>query len=62
MIDRDLIDQIAEIETEYDSEIVFSKFVKKYGENYSREDFVKFLKERYETINKFNSPDRDKKD
>ena len=55
MIEKDLVKLISEIETEYeyDEEIVFSKFVKKYGENYTREQFLEFLKKRYEIINKF---------
>ena len=58
MIEKDLVKLISEIETEYeyDEEIVFSKFVKKYGENYTRVHFLEFLKKRYEIINKFHAP------
>ena len=50
---------IAQIEQEYDydEDIVLSKFIKKHGQDYSQEDFLKFLKKRYEIINKFHDPD-----
>jgi len=56
---KDIIQQIADLEREYDyeEEVVFSKFLKRHGEEYSREDFLKFLKKRYEVINKYNDPD-----
>ena len=59
MRENDLIRMIAKMEEEYDydEDIVLSKFIKKHGENYSKEDFIKFLKRRYEVINKFNDPD-----
>lgn len=59
MKEKDLVKLISDIETEYlyKEEITFSKFVKNCGENYSREDFIKFLKKRYRIINKYNSPD-----
>ena len=56
---KDIIQQIADLEREYDyeEEVVFSKFLKRHGEEYTREDFLKFLKKRYEVINKYNDPD-----
>ena len=56
---KELIDQIAkfEIEYEYEEEVVFSKFLKRNGENYSQEQFLEFLRKRYELINRFNGPD-----
>lgn len=56
---KDIIQQIADLEREYDyeEEVVFSKFLKRHGEEYSREEFLKFLKKRYEVINKYNDPD-----
>ena len=59
MKEKDLIQLISQIELEYDydEDIVFSKFVKKHGENYSREEFLKFLRRRYAVINKFHNPD-----
>ena len=58
MREKDLISLIAQIESEYeyDEEIVFSKFLKKYGADYTQEDFLKFLRKRYTVINKFHSP------
>ena len=59
MKEKDIVKLISDIETKvlYEEEITFSKFFKKYGENYSREDFIKFLKRRYQIINKYNVPD-----
>ena len=59
MKEKDLIKLIAEIETEYEyeEEIVFSKFLKKHGEKYTPEQFLEFLKKRYEVINKYHAPD-----
>jgi len=56
---KDIIEQIADFEREYEyeDEVVFSKFLKRHGEEYTREDFLKFLKKRYEVINRFNNPD-----
>ncbi len=56
---KDLIEQITDFEKEYkyEEEVVFSKFLKRHGEDYTREEFLKFLKKRYEVINKFNDPD-----
>lgn len=58
-MDNELIQQITDIETEYDyeEEVVMSKFLKKHGHNYSQEDLLKFLRKRYEVINRFNGPD-----
>ena len=59
MKEKNIIQLISQIELEYDydEDIVFSKFVKKHGENYTREEFLKFLRRRYEVINKYNNPD-----
>lgn len=35
-----------------EKERIFSMFLKKYGENYTSDDFVKFLKERYKVTDK----------
>jgi hypothetical protein len=37
-----------EITSQPEKERIFSKFLKEYGENYTPDDFVKFLKKRYE--------------
>lgn len=59
MTELDIIAQIARMEREYDydEEIVFSKFLKKYGENYSQVEFIKFLRKRYKVINSFHGTD-----
>lgn len=59
MKEVNIISLLAKMEDDYnyDDDIVFSKFVKKYGEDYSENDFLKFLKRRYEVINKFNASD-----
>ena len=59
MREKDLITLIARIETEYkyEEEIVFSKFLKKHGEDYSSEEFINFLRKRYEIINRYHLPD-----
>ena len=56
---KNLIERIADFEKEYEyeEEVVFSKFLKSHGENYTREEFLDFLKKRYEVINRFNDPD-----
>lgn len=46
-----------EAEHDYDEDIILSKFIKKHGEEYSQEEFIKFLKKRYRVINKFHDPD-----
>jgi len=58
-MNSELIQQIADMEAEYEyeEEVVMSKFLKKHGHEYSQEEFLKFLKKRYEVINKFNGPD-----
>ena len=59
MKEVNIISLLAKMEDDYnyDDDIVFSKFVKKYSEDYSENDFLKFLKRRYEVINKFNASD-----
>lgn len=52
----ELIKRIVTFEREYDEEVVFSKFLKRYGTSYSQEDFIKFLRLRYELINLYESP------
>ena len=56
---KDLIQQIADLENEYDDEanVIFSKFLKRYGENYTQDEFLEFLRMRYEAINKSDGPD-----
>lgn len=56
---KDLIKRITDFETEYEyeDEVVFSKFLKRHKGDYSQEDFIKFLRKRYEVINKVNDPD-----
>lgn len=39
--------EVWNITSQAEKERIFSMFLKKYGENYTPEDFVKFLKERY---------------
>ena len=48
MKEMDLIGLVVKIEKEYvyDEDIVLSKFIKKYGEGYSQEEFLQFLKRR----------------
>lgn len=36
-----------EITSQAEKERIFSMFLKEYGENYTPDDFVKFLKKRY---------------
>lgn len=59
MSDRELINRISQIEAdyEYDRDLLFSKFVKQHGENYSKEEFLKFLRRRYQVINKSHYSD-----
>lgn len=59
MKENDLIRMVVDIEAEhdYDEDIILSKFIKKHGEEYSQEEFIKFLKKRYRVINKFHDPD-----
>lgn len=60
MKQKNLIRTISNIEREYDYEenIVFGKFVEEHGEGYSKEEFIKFLRRRYEIINRFHAHDK----
>ena len=40
-----------EITSQAEKERIFSMFLKEYGENYTPDDFVKFLKKRYKVSN-----------
>ncbi|MGA7277132.1 MAG: hypothetical protein WBW79_04265 [Desulfocapsaceae bacterium] len=40
-----------EITSQPEKERIFSKFLKEYGENYTPDDFIRFLKKRYEVSN-----------
>lgn len=40
-----------EITSQSEKERIFSMFLKEYGENYTQDDFVKFLKKRYKVSN-----------
>lgn len=53
-----LADEITAMEAKnpYDRELIFSKFLKEHGENYSQEDFILFLRKRYEAINLISAP------
>lgn len=59
MKENTLIEAITKLEEDYeiDAKVMFSKFLKKYGDNYTQEQFLEFLKKRYETMNKYDSPD-----
>ena len=52
----DSIDHISHLESENDAEVSLSKFMKRHGTDYSQQEFIDFLKKRYEAINRFNSP------
>ena len=40
-----------EITSQSEKERIFSMFLEEYGENYTQDDFVKFLKKRYKVSN-----------
>lgn len=56
---KQLIDEMEEweIANKYDRDKEISKFLKKHGEDYTQEELIKFLRERYQYINKINGPD-----
>ena len=41
----------------YDTDAIFSKFLKKNDGTYTQEELLKFLKARYEIINEADGPD-----
>lgn len=41
-----------EITSQSERERIFRMFLKEYGENYTQDDFVKFLKKRYRISNR----------
>lgn len=55
---RDLIEHVEawEIAHRYDADAIFSKFLKKHGDTYTQEELLRFLKARYEAINKADGP------
>ena len=59
MIEKSLKRLLAEIEKEYniEAEVEVRKFLDKYGENYTQEQFLEFLKNKYEIINRANAPE-----
>ena len=52
-----LIERIAKLERQYNDEIAFSKFLKLHGDSYTEEEFITFLRRRYELINLREHPD-----
>lgn len=40
-----------EVTSQSEKERIFSMFLREYGENYTQDDFVKFLKRRYHVSN-----------
>ena len=40
-----------DITSQPEKERIFSKFLKEYGENYTADNFVQFLKKRYKVVN-----------
>ena len=40
-----------EVTSQSEKERIFSMFLREYGENYTQDDFVKFLKKRYQVSN-----------
>lgn len=53
-----LVEKIAKFlaEYDYDDEVSFSKFLKRHGGSYTQEEFLIFLKRRYEVIYRLESP------
>jgi hypothetical protein len=55
-----LVEKIVKFESAYDEEVSLSKFIKRHGGTYTQDDFLEFLRIRYERINMLDHPDNHK--